>query len=179
MNKKLTTKKMTAYALMTAVMCILCPMSLQIGIIPISLTNLVIYFSAYILGTRGAIWSYFIYFMLGVFGLPVFSGFSGGLSKLVGPTGGWIVGFFITAALSGIIIEKFPKNKIIQIIGIYLSIFVAHAIAVLWFAFLQKTTLWYAFTVCVVPFLAIDLAKVILSAFIGPVIASRVRINAD
>lgn len=177
MNKKLTTKKMTAYALMSALMCILGPLSIQIGPIPVSFTNLVIYFAAYILGTKGVFWSYLVYFMLGTFGLPVFSGFSGGLSKLVGPTGGCLIGFFFTAVLSGIFIQKFPKNKIIQIIGIYASTFVTYALAVLWFAFIQKTSLWYAFSVCVLPFLIIDLVKVIISAFVAPVIAARVRVN--
>ncbi len=179
MNKKLTTKKMTAYALMSALMCILGPMSIQIGPIPISFTNLVIYFAAYILGTRGVFWSYSVYFLLGAFGLPVFSGFSGGLSKILGPTGGCLIGFFFTAVLSGMIIKKFPANKIVQIIGIYAATFVTYLLAVLWFAFSQSTSLWYAFSVCVLPFLIVDLSKVIISAFIAPVIGHRVKINID
>ncbi len=179
MNKKLTTRKMTAYALMSAAMCILGPMSIQIGPIPISFTNLVIYFAAYILGTKGVFWSYLVYYLLGAFGLPVFSGFSGGLSKLVGPTGGCLIGFFFTAVLSALVIKKFPKNKLLQIIGIYASTFVTYLLAVLWFAFVQKTSLASAFAACVMPFLLIDLAKVIVSAFIAPVISQRVKVNGD
>ena len=87
--KKNMTADMTVTALMTAITCILGPFSLPIPIspVPISLTNLVIYFMAYILGAKKALWACALYLLLGAVGLPVFSGFSGGLGKLLGPTG--------------------------------------------------------------------------------------------
>ena len=75
-SKKLTITQMTAAALMTAITCILGPMSLPIPIspVPISLTNLVIYMMAYVLGARLSLVSYATYLLLGAVGLPVFSG---------------------------------------------------------------------------------------------------------
>ena len=61
----------------TAVTCVLGPMALPIGPVPISLTNLVIYFSLYVLGMRNATISYLVYLLIGLF-LPVFSGGAGG-----------------------------------------------------------------------------------------------------
>lgn len=74
---------MTAAALVTAVTCILGPMSVPIPVspVPISLTNLVLYFSVYLLGARRAAVSYLVYLLIGMAGLPVFSGFSGGLGN--------------------------------------------------------------------------------------------------
>ena len=79
--KHMSTAQMTVTALMTAITCIPAPMALPIPIspVPISLTNLVIFFMAYILGMKLSVASYVLYLLLGTVGLPVFSGFSGGV----------------------------------------------------------------------------------------------------
>lgn len=73
--------RLTMTAVMTAVTCILAPFSISIGPIPISFTNLAIYFALYLLGWKSATVSYLVYVLIGLVGLPVFSGFSGGLGK--------------------------------------------------------------------------------------------------
>ncbi len=55
------THSLTSTALMTAVICILAPMSIQIGAIPISFTNFALYLAVYIIGTKRAFTSYCIY----------------------------------------------------------------------------------------------------------------------
>lgn len=60
--------------------------------VPISLTNLAIYISLYLLGWKRGTISYLIYLLIGLVGIPVFSGFTGGPAKLAGPTGGYIIG---------------------------------------------------------------------------------------
>ena len=69
---KLTVRDMTYIALFTAVTCILAPIAVPIGPVPISLTNLVLYFSIYLLKMRDALISYVVYLLLGFAGLPVF-----------------------------------------------------------------------------------------------------------
>ena len=71
-------------AVMTAVTCVLAPMSIPIGPVPFSLTNFVIYISLYVLGWKWGTVSYAAYLLLGMVGMPVFSGFSAGLGRLVG-----------------------------------------------------------------------------------------------
>ena len=78
------TYEITITALMTAVTCILAPMSIPIGPVPISFTNLAIYLSLYLLGWKKGTISYLIYLLIGLVGLPVFSGFTGGPAKLAG-----------------------------------------------------------------------------------------------
>ena len=108
----MSTAQMTVTALMTAITCILAPMALPIPVspVPISLTNLVIFFMAYILGTKLSVVSYVLYLLLGTVGLPVFSGFTGGVGKLLGPTGGYLIGFIFLAAIAGFFVEKFPAK---------------------------------------------------------------------
>ena len=90
-NSKVSIYQMAAAALMTALMCALGPLSIPIGPVPISLTNFVIYIAIYLLGTKSGTISYCLYLLIGMVGLPVFSGYSGGLSKLAGPTGGYLM----------------------------------------------------------------------------------------
>ena len=94
-NSISSTKRMVWVALFTAITCILAPLSIPIPIspVPITLTNLVLFISLYILSWKEALISYILYLLLGICGLPVFSGFSGGIGKLAGPTGGYLAGF--------------------------------------------------------------------------------------
>ena len=177
MNKNLPVKMMTACAIMAAIMCVVGPLSIPIGPIPLSLINLAIYFSVYILGTRGAFWSYLVYVILGSFGLPVFSGFSGGLAKLMGPTGGFIIGFFITIITCGILFKLCGSNRIICIIVMIVTTAISYAFGVIWFIILMDCELMYALTVCVIPFIPGDLAKIIIAAFIAPQISRRIKVN--
>ena len=89
------TKRMALIGVMTAVTCIMGPLSIPLPFspVPISFTNLAIYLAAYVLGMKACTISYLIYMLLGMVGIPVFSGFTGGPAKLAGPTGGYIIGF--------------------------------------------------------------------------------------
>ena len=69
-SKKVTIYQLTFMAMMAAVTCILGPLSVPIGEIPISLTNLVIYFTVFVLGIWAGTGSYGIYLLLGAVGLP-------------------------------------------------------------------------------------------------------------
>ena len=75
---------LTVTALMTAVTCILAPLSIPIGPVPLTLTNLVLYISLYLLGWKMTVVSYTVYMLIGLAGVPVFSGFSGGPAKTAG-----------------------------------------------------------------------------------------------
>ena len=67
-------------AVMAAVTCVLAPMSIPIGPVPISFTNLAIYLSLYLLGWKRGTVSYLVYVLIGMVGVPVFSGFTGGMA---------------------------------------------------------------------------------------------------
>ena len=86
---KIKTATLALIGLMAAITCIMGPFSIPLpfNLVPISLTNLVIYFTMYILGMKKGTISYCIYLLIGLVGLPVFSAFTGGPGKLLGPTG--------------------------------------------------------------------------------------------
>ena len=149
---------MVTTAFMAAVTCILAPLSIPIGPVPISLTNLAIYLSLYLL--------------IGLAGLPVFSGFSGGIGKLAGPTGGYIIGFIPMAIIAGIIIDHFRKRWI-QLLGMILGTAVCYVFGTAWFCMQAGYTVSAALAVCVIPFIPGDLVKMVIALTIGPVIRQR------
>ncbi|MEG1774638.1 MAG: biotin transporter BioY, partial [Oscillospiraceae bacterium] len=117
-NHKISTKALVFCGLMTALLCVAGPLSLPLpGLVPISLTNLALFLIAYLLGWKRAVLCNLLYLLIGAIGLPVFSGFTGGLPKLAGPTGGYLLGFVGMTMLCGLAVEKFPSNRPIHCLG--------------------------------------------------------------
>ena len=170
MNKQFTIYRLTTCALMAALMCVLGPMSIQIGPIPVSFTIFVICLSVYLLGMKGATISCLVYLILGAVGLPVFSGYAGGLAKLAGPTGGYLIGFVFMALISGFVMEKSNANAVITVLGMIAATLVDYVFGTVWFILQMECTLWYALTVCVFPFVLVDLAKILLATALGKAI---------
>ena len=169
------TYAMAVTALMTAVTCILAPLSIPIGPVPISLTNFAIYLSLYLLDWKKGTISYILYLLLGLVGLPVFSGFTGGIGKLAGPTGGYIIGFIPMAIIAGIVIDKFSQRWI-QILGMIVGTAICYAFGTAWFCIQAGYTVSAALAVCVIPFIPADLIKMVIAMIIGcllPVLAKR------
>ena len=163
---------MVTTAFMAAVTCILAPLSIPIGPVPISLTNLAIYLSLYLLNWKRGTISYCLYLLIGLAGLPVFSGFSGGIGKLAGATGGYIIGFIPMAIIAGIIIDHFRKRWI-QLLGMILGTAVCYVFGTAWFCMQAGYTVSAALAVCVIPFIPGDLVKMVIALTIGPVIRQR------
>ena len=168
------TKTLTYTALMTAVICILAPLTVPIGPIPITLGNLAVCLCVYLLGVKQGTLSYFIYYLLGCFGLPVFSGYQGGLGKALGPTGGFLIGFFALAVIGGIFIEKF-KNKFLHFLGLLLGDAAVYAIGVPWYAFVAHTDMRSAFMAACAPFILIDIIKMLFVSLIAGEIRKRIN----
>ena len=116
-KQNFSVRQMAVIGVMTAVTCILAPFSIPIGPVPISMTNLAIYFSLYVLGMKNGTISYLVYLLIGLIGVPVFSGFTSGPEKLFGPTGGYLIGFLPMAILAGFLIDKFHHRRIISFLG--------------------------------------------------------------
>lgn len=172
LQRKAKISNLARAAVITAVICVLAPLSVPIGPVPISLTTFVIYLSVYLLDWKWATASLLVYLVIGMIGMPVFSGFTGGLGKLMGPTGGYIVGFFPMAILSGLIAGKCSKRWV-QFLGFVLGTAVCYAFGTAWFCFVSHTPLNAALAACVYPFLPGDLCKIGLAMAFGPVIRAQ------
>lgn len=183
MNTK--TKELTLIGLMAAVICIAGPLSLPLPFspIPISLTNLAVYFSVYILGMKRGTASYLVYLLIGVAGLPVFSAFTSGPAKLFGPTGGYLIGFLFMALICGYCVDRWNGQIFASFIGMVIGTVVCYFFGTIWLAFQMSagsdqsfvSVLPAAFAAGVLPFIVGDLAKIVFSLLIGTQVRVRVR----
>lgn len=165
--KKPKIYEMAIVGLMAAIMCILGPLSIPIGLIPISPTNLVIFISLYALGMKKGTRALIIYLLVGFAGVPVFSGFSAGPSKLLGPTGGYLIGFIFMALIAGFFIDRFFNNWYLGILGMLLGTGILYIFGSLWLAYQANISIKAALTIGVIPFLVGDFFKIIISAYLG------------
>lgn len=174
----LNVKTITFIGLMTALICILGPLSIPIPFspVPISMTNLAIYFTIYVIGMKYGTISCLIYLLLGFVGVPVFSAFTGGPAKLLGPTGGYLFGFIFMALICGFFIDKWPSRLYLHLIGMVLGTAVCYLFGTLWLAYQAGMSFQAALMVGVIPFLPGDLGKIIITMLIGPQIRKRVKV---
>lgn len=172
-----TTKQMALIGVMTAVTCVLGPLSIPLPIspVPISFTNLAVYLALYVLGMKAGTVSYLIYMLLGMVGLPVFSGFSGGLGKLAGPTGGYLVGFIFMALIGGWAIDHFPGKYALHVIGLALGTAVCYIFGTVWLSGQLGMTFVAGLGVGVIPYLPGDAAKILFALIIGPRLRKEVQ----
>lgn len=159
-------------ALFAAIICIMAPFSLNVGLIPISLGTFAIYLAGGFLGGKKGMTAVGVYILLGAIGLPVFTGFSGGFAKLLGVTGGYIIGFVPLVLITGIFAEK---NKALLPLGMVLGTLACYAFGTVWFMALTKSELVPALMSCVVPFLIGDAVKIAAASAICIPLKSRVN----
>ncbi|QNM05265.1 biotin transporter BioY [Qiania dongpingensis] len=172
----LSIMQMTLIGVMTAVTCILAPLVIPLPIspVPISFTNLAVYISLYVLGMKAGTISYLVYLLIGLVGVPVFSGFTGGPAKLAGPTGGYLVGFLFMALIAGYFIDRFSRNHILQVLGMILGTAVCYLFGTVWLCIQMKLSFPAGLMAGVVPYLPGDAAKIVLAALVGPVLKRAV-----
>lgn len=171
------TRQLTLTGLMSALLCILGPLSIPLPVspVPITLTNFAVYIIIYILGIHSGTVSVLIYLCLGTAGLPVFSAFSGGLGKLAGPTGGYLIGFLFIALIQGFLMDRFPGKNAPAAAGMILGLCVCYLFGTAWLSVQMQLTFTSALGIGVLPYLPGDAVKIILAAVIGPKLRAAVR----
>ena len=174
---KTRTRQLTLIGLMTAVLCILGPLSIPLPVspVPITLTNLAIFFAVYLLDIKGGTICLLVYLCLGTVWLSVFSSFSGGLGKLAGPTGGYLIGFLFLALIQGFLMKLFPKKNTAAVIGMILGMAVCYLFGTAWLALQLELTFPAALSIGVLPYLAGDGAKIVIAAVAGPKLRTAVH----
>lgn len=92
-------RMMARASLMTALICLISPVAVPVGMANLTLQTLIVALAGYLLKPGAAVLSVAAYLLLGACGLPVFSGFTGGFGMLLGPTGGFLLSFPVMAWL--------------------------------------------------------------------------------
>ena len=170
------TRRLTLCGVMAAIMCVIAPISIPIGPISITGGTLAIYLTADLLGGRWGLAATVVYLMVGFAGLPVFSNYMGGAQRLIGPTGGYLVGYLPMVYLAGQVVEltlaRFNKEDqaamlALQYLGMAAATAVLYAFGTAWYCIQAGVGLGAALAACVLPFIPLDLAKAALALAIG------------
>lgn len=178
-QRQLSVHRMALCAVMAAVMCVIAPISIPIGPISITGGTLAIYLTTYLLGGVWGTLSTLVYLLVGFVGLPVFSNYMGGASRLVGPTGGYLVGYLPMALLAGFVVELALRRLgdqgkakqilavVLQFLGMVLATAVLYAFGTAWYCVQAGVGLQKALGACVFPFIPFDLIKITIALLIG------------
>ncbi|MDD2471118.1 MAG: biotin transporter BioY [Methanocorpusculum sp.] len=126
-------------------------------VVPFTLQTLFILLAASVM-KKYAVIPTALYVLFGTFGLPLFHNGTSGIGILLGPTGGFLIGFIPMAFIAGLFFSK--KSLSLDITGLCLATVVCYAFGVVWFMISAGATLWAALITCVIPFIAGDIIKI-------------------
>ena len=170
---KMDPKTLTRAALCTALIAVCSWISVP-ATVPFTLQTFAVLLACDLLG-GAAILSVALYLLMGAVGIPVFAGFSGGLGTLLGPTGGYIVGFLAIVLL--MMAWKKALGGRLQIVGMLLGLAVCYLFGTVWFVRVyarngNAVSFATALSWCVLPYIVPDVLKILLARLVGA------RVNA-
>lgn len=174
------TKDMTYIALL-AVLISVCSWLSVPAAIPFTMQTYAVFTALLLLGGKRGCIAVAVYIALGAVGLPVFSGFTGGIGKLMGPSGGYIIGFVFTA-LCYLLCEKlFGQRLWVKTASLVVGLALCYAFGTLWFVKVYSVTKPVSYAsalgICVLPFIIPDAAKMALAFLTDRVIRKHVNID--
>ncbi len=169
---RLTPKSITEIAMFAAVMAVLSQISIPLPSgLPVTMQTFAVALTGVVLGWKYAFASTAVYILLGLVGIPVFAGFTGGAQILFNYSGGFIWGFLFMATLCGI--GSVMKNKYLGAFACLAGLAVCHIFGVIQFMVVMEMGLTEAFALASAPYLAKDVISVILGFLIGQQIRKR------
>ena len=166
-NKKKTDVRQLVYtALFAALIVVFSQLQIPLpGLVPISLATFGVMMAGLLMGWPWGGAAVAVSLLLGAVGLPVFAGFSGGISKLAGMTGGFLLSFPIMAWCAGMFSKK--NDYIMTAIGLVVGAAANYAVGSIMFMALTKMDLAGTLAACVIPFIPTAIIKIVLAEILG------------
>ncbi|MEJ5377275.1 MAG: biotin transporter BioY [bacterium] len=149
-------------------------LAIPLGPVPITLQSLFVLAAGGILGARWGAVSMSLYLLMGMAGLPVFAGGTSGIGKILGPSGGYLLGFVISAALVGFLTHRF-QGKIYLFLACLAGLALIYSLGSVWLSLVSRISMENAIALGVMPFLPGDLVKASLAALL--IARWRVRVK--
>ena len=171
-----------AYIALFAVMIAVCSWISIPATVPFTLQTFGVFLAVGVLGGKRGTLAVLVYLLLGMVGLPVFAGFSGGMGCLLGSTGGYIMGFLFSALVMWAMERLLGKKPWVLALSMVLGLIVCYAFGTVWFMQVYaKTTgaigLWTALGWCVFPYILPDLVKIVLAMVLCKRLATAIRLR--
>ena len=166
----MTTKRMTRIALCAALLAPCAWLSIPTQP-PFTMQTFGVFLTLLLLGARDGAIAIALYILLGAMGAPVFSGFNGGMGALLGPTGGYIVGFLLICPIYGLLCRN-KAGLWAKALALFLGLLACYAAGSVWFMQVYTQTkgaisLGAVLSICVVPYLIPDAIKIVLACLIS------------
>ena len=168
-------RKLVLCAVFAALTCVLAPISFVVGTaVPVTMATFAVMLSGVLLGGRYGAAAQLIYLLLGAAGLPVCAGWTPALSRIVGPTGGYLVGYIPLAFICGAVYSMWGrgsrgvKKYAVMTAGMLAGTVVLYAFGAAWYCIYSGVGVAKALAVCVVPFLIGDAVKITAVALLAP-----------
>ncbi len=178
---KISILDMTYIALFAVVIAVCSWISIP-ALVPFTLQTFGVFVTVGALGGKRGSLAVLIYLLLGMVGIPVFAGFSGGIGHMLGATGGYIVGFLFSAlamwALEKIWGTRLPLLALSMVIGLL----ICYLFGTVWFVSVYTRNtgaigFWSALTMCVVPYIIPDLLKIALALTVCKRLAKVLKLS--
>lgn len=177
-NKRNNLIKSIVIVSLTSVFITICSWIAIPFTVSFTLQTFAIFFALRLFGGFKGLLSIILYVLLGLIGVPVFTGFKAGLGAILGPTGGYILGFILAGVLYLVMekLTKFTEKKVFCFIIMLIGLILCYVFGTLWFCFVMSDkgnnyTFIEALLACVVPFIIPDIIKIVLAE----IISSKIR----
>lgn len=152
-------RNMSRCAVLAAVMTVCAWISVPLGDQAVSLQTFALFLTLGLLGGKLGTVTVLVYLLLGAVGLPVFTGFRGGMGILLGPTGGYLWGFFGSCLIYWFFETRFPRY-----LNMTLGLLACYFCGTAWYYYMYAPgALWPVIMTCVVPYLIPDAVKLLLA----------------
>ena len=153
-------------------------MAIPIGPVPIVLQNLFVFLGGLLLGSRWGLASVGVYLLAGACGLPVFAGGLGGLGRIVGPTGGYLIGYLPAVFLIGKISSRAHPRVLFDVLAMICGSVVLYACGIAWLKILTGMNFAKVLAVGMAPFLIGDALKIAAAAAIAKALRPIVNVSS-
>ncbi len=164
----------TFSALFTALICILSQLCFVTPSIPLTLQTLGVALCGFTLSIKWSTACVCTYIAVGALGLPVFSGFKGGIQVLLGPTGGFLLGFIVLTAACGMAVNV--RSTALKLLFPFLGCVLCHSIGFLQYSLVTGNGILLSFLTASLPFFVKDIICVILAYFCVLLLKKRLKL---
>ena len=171
-----TELRMTVYAsLMAALIAAGAFISIPIGPVPIVMQNFFVLLAGVLLGKKWGLASVGVYLLAGILGLPVFAGGTGGIGRIAGPTGGYLLGYLPAVFITGWIAEKGENIKWMDVPAMVAGMSIVYGIGVPWLKMVTGMTFDKAIAMGLYPFLIGDALKIAAAVPVIKVVRPQIK----
>ncbi len=129
-----------------------------------------------------------IYVIMGAAGVPWFAGARGGYSAIIGPSGGYLIGFIFAALFVGHFTDKYIRARsflsllLLMLFANFILIYIPGLIQLgIWLRLIKGTsaTVWQLLSMGAIPFIVGDIIKIVAAATLAKGITPKEAFNGE